>query len=167
MPALLQACGAPRSDKLLPSGSDTSCTGLDTAYPYPPVPGFVGGDGALKVTDTPGAFLLPTNGERNFNQNSTMWLQFTPEANELFCGSASAACTLVVPVGSVNWTANGDAINTLKPQSVPNQQNTSTWILNSSCGTISNNTFVLRDKSVPYPSWSQTAVSKVSGCQGP
>jgi hypothetical protein len=101
---------------------------LDGTYPYGNGTGAVYTMSAPNDTaiDGPGNALPSIYGEWQTSMNATMYLGWVPTVDAA-C-TLSNACTIPVPLGSMTWWWEGDAINTLHPQT-----NLTNWMLN--CGT--------------------------------
>jgi hypothetical protein len=102
-----------------PGGPTLHTLDLDGGYPY----GYFnnaklgnvfqspGGAPNDTATDAPAALLQSTMGEVARSFSATMYLMWTPNADPN-CTTGNA-CTIPVPLGSLNWNLNGDTINTL------------------------------------------------------
>jgi hypothetical protein len=84
---------------------------LDNRYPY----GSTYSVNATNdlVVDVPALPLCQQWGEAARSFSATMYLLWTPDAGASGC--SGGACTIPIPLGSVNWQWSGDAINTLLP----------------------------------------------------
>jgi hypothetical protein len=92
-----------------------------------------------------------TEGEVQRSFKATAYLMWTPNAAP---GCTGAACTILVPLATLNWSWAGDAINTLTNQ--PN--NGSTWML-TGCQGCSNGPV---QPTSSHPQWQ---ASTHDGCQ--
>jgi hypothetical protein len=90
-----------------PSSGDPQ---LDNSFPYI---GIISTKGVSNdtATDAPESLLQHTWGERERVFNATMYLIWTPDKDNN-CTNGNA-CTIPVPLGSLNWNLNGDTVNTL------------------------------------------------------
>jgi hypothetical protein len=101
------------------------------------------------VESTEGVLLAPV---ADFFK-ATAYLMWTPNAAFECTG---AACTIPVPLATLDWSWGADAINTLKNQ----PDNGSTWML-TGCQTCSNG---LAQATTSHPTW-QGSINAPNGCQ--
>lgn len=104
------------------------------------------------VTDGPSITLNPNLVEESRSFLATIYLLW----------SSQLPNAIPVPLASMTWTMNGDAINTLAPQ--PNNTN---WVLG--CGQGASNpchvSVPSADPNRGYPTWSQTFTNGTLICQ--
>lgn len=78
---------------------------LDTSYPYT--------GSSTTVGDSPAINLLSKYGEENVTWNANMYLMWAPKAQATCSNAGGNICSIAIPLGFVNWTFCGYAINTL------------------------------------------------------
>jgi hypothetical protein len=147
------------------SGTQT-CAGiaglpeLDNSYPYGTPNGSLFENQVQYdiATDAPGIGLNDTNGAARGEAarafSAVMYLMWTPPP-AAYCTNGSS-CTIPVPLGYVNWTTSGDAINTLVSQS-----NYTTWTAQS-CGNGGSSSFM---QTTVHPTWGTTFKNGSYTCQ--
>lgn len=108
-----------------------------------------------QAVDSPAGPLPFVNGERQRIFSATMYLEWIPNADLSGCGFG-ADCTIPVPMGTIPWQWEGDAINTLKQQ-----PNTTNWKFSGGCPkNIGQPQFQNANVGFPafgYASWSGTS----------
>jgi hypothetical protein len=147
------------------AGIVTGTPVLDTGYPYSAtltsnnIPNAIATDNpffTLQLTFPNGAYF----GEAERFFTATMYLMWTPTAGN-GCADGSA-CTVPIPLGSVNWNLTEDGINTMNPiyyQTTHNGQNYSSTYQIQQCSYPLNNgqeqpTFTPGGN---YPEWSSAS----------
>jgi len=98
---------------------------LDTIYPYssgnPP------GTPTTRTNDSPNTAISQSWGEYAQSFHATMYLLWTPSPTGFLPACPNGvACTVPIPLGSVNWQFGADPINTLAQQT----SNNTTWLFN-------------------------------------
>lgn len=131
----LQPPGVPVACSDFSGGVTGPSPQLDNSYPYgfgldnPPVttdcPNCIKNN---RATDGPASSLSIANGESQRVFDAVMYLEWIPNTDLTGCGFSSD-CTIPVPMGSVNWGWEGDAINSKKLQ--PN--NGTDWVFAPGC----------------------------------
>jgi len=151
------------------SGTTTSCTGpanapaLDSHYPM--------NNASKMVADDVPTAPLEDDDDLEFAESQRLFSAITylmVPAPSTPCNSGlGVSCSVPVPLGSTTWQFNGNAINTLKIQSLPNNgaatTNNTSYILSSCSGcTSSSPAFVPNTNPTSptfgYPTWSALSV---------
>jgi len=92
---------------------------------------------------------------RNFS--ATMYLMWTPRYAPNCAGST---CAVPVPLGSVNWSMCGGAVNTLNPNGANNG-----WTLTCASPSQGNAPPTLQFNAAPgYPEWDAAAANLTQSC---
>jgi hypothetical protein len=139
---------------LTPASTFAAGPVLDTQYPYASTyqssPQGSPNDSAID-----GAYLIFCQGWGEFARSfsATIYLLWTPAAGATGC--SGSACTIPIPLGSVNWQWAGDAINTLYPT-------TTGWTVSPPSGCTGPSQGSIYQAFAPvsaYPSWSVTEAS--------
>jgi hypothetical protein len=117
--------------------------GLDNTYPY---------GGTNSTNDSPGIALDTSQNELAETFSATMYLLWTPPGPS---GCSGSECTVPVPLGSIAWGFNGDAVN---QQQLDVTNADQTWVVSCGQPLPAEPTFQQGNSSNSYPTW--TAVAK-------
>jgi hypothetical protein len=147
--------------KCLSAGYSTPA--LDNLYPYPP-------HTANSTVDSPQSHGIDGEAEDARVFNATMYLMWNPAlptgctppsttalGNNAYQTSPGNGCTSIpIPLGSINWSACADAINTLNPS-----VSASEWTLGCAVPQSANNGPAFNTNS-GFPTWQETALTAIT-----
>ncbi len=163
--------------EIVPSGTETCRTYtaaaapvLDNTYPYgaPPFQGALCSQNSPNDTATDGPGVLipaypqtsPLGGRRRYF-SARMYLMWTPPAGSN-CSSENA-CTVPVPLGSIDWSMCGGAINTLNPNGANGG-----WSLTCANPAQGSSSPTLNfNSNVGYPKWTAASSNSAYNCTNP